>query len=546
MAIKGIIRVLELPDDGVLVSLRTKMIRDPISGYITLSLLERDLIDLPIVQRLRRLHQLQTAFLVYPGAEHSRFQHSLGVMHLAGKFAVALIRRTYGFRDVVIRKMLRIPNLTELGVDDISDIFSAILGIRIAGLFHDIGHGPFSHAFDEIIIDKSSDLKNKRIYSHEDVGYFIYRNHLREKIERIGVRLERNKEIPIHVDSLLESLDYILAPRSEMIALREKTKLFIRALRYVLREFIYPADILDFVLRDSYYTGAREYGMVDVDRLLKFSVITTSLKPAHYIAPDIALFDNALNTLRAFLMSRFWLFNNVYFHKFSRIMDYAIKKLLSYTHSEECIDFIDAILSIVDGGDVSKYILLDDYYVLYKALEKGKKAAEYAKMVLYRKPPIREIFYHEIRIPLVKVERDEESRLKSEPLESVLREMREVIADKLEVSEEDLIIDYPPIKFFPDNPYLPARALIVIFMRGDKPIDFRHYTVQDATAGMALNMTVLRIFLEHDIARQVERRIHEELLRDEIYKEFEERRILKRFTEALLFEFGFKEYGVTM
>jgi len=535
------LRALELPDDGVLVSLRSKIIRDPISGYVVLSEIEKDLIDLPIVQRLRRLHQLQTAFLVYPGAEHSRFQHSLGVMHLSGKFAVALIRRTYGFRNTRIRN-IEIPDLSTIGIEDISDIFSYLLSVRIAGLFHDIGHGPFSHAFDEAVISKSLELKKHNIFSHEDVGFFIYQNYLREIIEKRLREIEKSGDIPINGDVLLGTLDYILAPRREIRRFSSTISPIAKALRHVLREFIYPADILDFVARDSYYTGAKEYGMIDIERLLQFSVIISSPTYKKIITPDIGLFDNALNTLRAYLMSRFWLFNNVYFHKFSRIMDYAVKNMLKFALEEECIDFIGAILSIVEENDVSKFLLLDDYSVMYGAL-KGKKAAEYAKMILYRKPPLREIFYHEIPIPL---RGSEEIDIKEERLEVVLKEIREVLSDKFEIDPEDIKIDYPPIKFFPDNPYLPARSLIVLFMREDRPVDYRNYTVRDATAGMALDMTVLRIFIKADAAFSVINKFKDVSIRDYIHRELKERELLTRFTHALFLEYGKKEYGVTM
>jgi len=532
---------LELPDDGVPVSLRRKMVRDPIAGYIILSEIERKLIDLPIFQRLRRLHQLQTAFLVYPGAEHTRFQHSLGVMHLAGKFAVALIRRTYGFRKTTIQH-IEIPDLSSLGIEDMRDIYSYLLGVRIAGLFHDIGHGPFSHAFDEAIVSKSEELRKRNVFSHEDIGYFIYKNYLREIIESLLNKLDKDRKLYINKDILLKTLDYILAPRRLIKPLSTQVEPIIRAFRHILREFIYPADILDFVARDSYYTGAREYGMVDVDRLLQFSVITTSIEFKELVTPDIALFDNALNTLRAYLMSRFWLFNNVYFHKFSRIMDYAVQQMLKYSAQENCIDFADAIISILESGDVSKYQLLDDYYVTYRALE-GKRSAKYAKMILYRKPPLKEIFYHEIHMP---IDHKVDLEVEEEPLDKVITEIRDILSEKMQVSSNEIIVDYPPIRFFPDNPYLPGRSLIVLFMRGDYPVDYREYTVRDATAGMALDMTVLRIFIDASVADTITKKFYERSLRDYIHEELKKTKLLTRFTNALLLEYGQREYGVTM
>ncbi len=532
---------IELPDDGVLVSLRSKMIRDPIYGYVILSEVERKLVDLPIVQRLRRLHQLQTAYLVYPGAEHSRFQHSLGVMHLSGKFAVSLIRRTYGFRESKIGD-IEIPSLESLGIENLSDIFSHLLGLRIAGLFHDIGHGPYSHAFDEAIISRSEELRKRNIMSHEDVGWFIYRNHTRELIWKMLSQLEKNRDIQINTESVLETLDFILAPRKDKIEMEGKVKPIVKALRHVLREFIYPADILDFTVRDSYYTGAKEYGMVDFERLIQFSVIVSRHGKYELVTPDIGLFDNALNTLRAFLMSRFWLFNNVYFHKFSRIMDYAVKSMLRYAFNENCIDFVGAITKIVESGDVSDYLLLDDYSIIHSAL-KGKKASKYAKMIMNREPPLKEVFYHEIPIPLHKTISEVSMEDK---LDKVTEEIRITIANNFNIDKEYVKVDYPLTRFFPDNPYLPLRSLLVLFMRGDKPVYYRNYTVSDATAGLAVDMTVLRIFIDTPVAKDLISKLGEIKVREKILTELQKARLLERFTNSLLLEYSSRGYGITM
>ncbi|MCE5252156.1 HD domain-containing protein, partial [bacterium] len=96
-------------------------IRDPIHGFIGISELERKIIDTEIFQRLRRIKQLALAYLVYPGALHTRFEHSLGVLNIAGKIAEKL------FNEGVIKNQ-----------DNVQII-------RLAALLHDLGHGPFSH-----------------------------------------------------------------------------------------------------------------------------------------------------------------------------------------------------------------------------------------------------------------------------------------------------------------------------------------------------------------------------------------------------------------
>uniref|UniRef100_A0A667ZFZ6 HD/PDEase domain-containing protein n=1 Tax=Myripristis murdjan TaxID=586833 RepID=A0A667ZFZ6_9TELE len=107
-------------------SLFFQVFNDPIHGHMEIHPLLVKFIDTPQFQRLRNIKQLGAAYYVYPGASHNRFEHSIGVAYLAGQFLQAL-------RD-------RQPNL---GITD-----EDILCVQIAGLCHDLGHGPFSHLFD--------------------------------------------------------------------------------------------------------------------------------------------------------------------------------------------------------------------------------------------------------------------------------------------------------------------------------------------------------------------------------------------------------------
>ena len=129
------------------------LIADPIHQYILYTrpdggrgeATEQDLIDSPWMQRLRRVPQLQSARWVFPAAEHSRFQHSLGAMHLAGRFALQLHRSL----QAEFAEAPSAPLLEEL--------------MRVAGLLHDVGHGPFGHFFDDNFL-ADFDL------THEKVG----------------------------------------------------------------------------------------------------------------------------------------------------------------------------------------------------------------------------------------------------------------------------------------------------------------------------------------------------------------------------------------
>ena len=130
----------------------TALLGDPVHGYISFTTprgagekTEKDLIDTPWMQRLRQIYQLQSARWVYPSAEHSRFQHVLGAMHLAGRFA----RHLY-------------PSL-KAAVPDCPSANYVEEFLRVAALLHHIGHGPFGHFFDDNYLSQF-DL------THEKVG----------------------------------------------------------------------------------------------------------------------------------------------------------------------------------------------------------------------------------------------------------------------------------------------------------------------------------------------------------------------------------------
>src|SRR5271157_4406915 len=104
-------------------------IRDPVHGYVKVTEVERDLVDSPFVQRLRRVHQLAGSYLVYPGALHTRFEHVIGAMHVAGQIAESLVRASEMDEDLVQE-------------------------VRVAALLHDVGHGPFSHMYEEVLSER--------------------------------------------------------------------------------------------------------------------------------------------------------------------------------------------------------------------------------------------------------------------------------------------------------------------------------------------------------------------------------------------------------
>ena len=161
---------------------------DPIHEYIPFTVpmerspgacevTEKDLIDAPWVQRLRYINQLQSARWVFPGAEHSRFQHSLGAMHVAGRFA----RQLYPSLCALEPSCPSLPYVEEV--------------LRMAALLHDVGHGPFGHFFDENHLAQYG-------VGHVAVGAYII-THARDEAL---CRLRRSPSGPFAPQEMLEPM----------------------------------------------------------------------------------------------------------------------------------------------------------------------------------------------------------------------------------------------------------------------------------------------------------------------------------------------------
>ncbi|MEM3517238.1 MAG: HD domain-containing protein, partial [Candidatus Bathyarchaeia archaeon] len=185
-------------------------IKDPLYGYIKITEVEKKIIDTTPVQRLRRIKQLSGAEYVYPAANHTRFEHSLGVMYLAGILAQNL------------------P--VELNDETIEFI-------KLSALLHDVGHGPFSHVFDSILSKRLNE-------THEDLTSWIIKNS--------------------EIAEILEKESFSSKEASDLAVgkLNCKEPFF----NQIISSGI-DVDKMDFIPRDSYHTGAG-YGSMDVFRLI--------------------------------------------------------------------------------------------------------------------------------------------------------------------------------------------------------------------------------------------------------------------------------------
>ncbi|NHV45727.1 MAG: hypothetical protein DSO09_04090 [Candidatus Methanomethylicota archaeon] len=338
------------------------MIKDPVHGYVHISKIEKDVIDTLPLQRLRRIKQLVFADLVYPGANHTRFEHSIGTMHLAGILCRAL---------------------------DISDENTQI--IRLAALFHDLGHGPFSHTFESILIKKL----NK---THEDLTPWIIRGtEIKDILEANGFPSDDIAELAIG-----------------------KSRKYKPFFNQILSSAI-DVDKMDFIVRDTHHTGA-EYGKVDIHRLIYTMTI---------VDDNLLLDSSALPTLEAFLIARVESFKAIYYHKTARAAQILLVKALEIADEE---------LNICEFSSPDEYIKMDDYSMWY-LLKQCERSREIMKAIERRQLP-KCAYERELKL-------EDRTIVNLLNLESIRKRVEEEIARTAGISEEDVFIDTPSLPSIP-------------------------------------------------------------------------------------------------
>ncbi|MGH7863195.1 MAG: HD domain-containing protein [Candidatus Dormibacteraceae bacterium] len=270
-----------------------------------------------LLQRLRNIRQLAMAYLVYPGALHTRFDHTLGVLQVTGKLCEAL---------------------------RIEDDATAIL--RLAALLHDVGHGPFSHVSEQILdalsIDQHGPIAGRTEKIHEKITQRIILEHPslsqalstrdREDVARL---LQTGLGLQIHRDIISGPLD---------------------------------ADKQDYLLRDSYFCGVR-YGVYDIDQLHN-SLCRTGQGGDAYLAVQ----RDGVHALEQFVLAKYYLTTQVYRHKVRLITDNMLIRGITLGVLHDRLDFLQALYRYDERPDyLQNYLAWDDQRLTVKLLEPAQE-----------------------------------------------------------------------------------------------------------------------------------------------------------------------------
>ena len=278
---------------------RTKVFRDPLYGYIEVDYkIISDLIDSKEVQRLRRIRQLSGVSMVFQTAEHSRFTHSLGAYQMA-KLSIEHIE----------------------GMESLDEYMKLVF--LCAALLHDIGHGPYSHAFEHMLDE-----------SHEEWSVKIILSDKTDVHNILGEELALDVASVIAHDGKYPLIEALVSSQLDV-------------------------DRMDYLSRDAYFTGAN-YGRIDYHRILRSMKIVNN---------QLVVRASGVLSIESYLMSRYHMYFQVYYHPIAKAYELILEGI--YERIKDLVDrgiYVDASIEsflnvLKNKNDVLSYINLDDAYV---------------------------------------------------------------------------------------------------------------------------------------------------------------------------------------
>ena len=362
-------------------------VRDPLYGFVALSETETRIIDTAAFRRLHYIKQLSHAHLVYPAAVHTRFEHSLGVVHLA---------------DLVSRQLSFDDETREI--------------VRLAGLLHDIGHGPFSHLFESVMKGINGEW-----IDHEKISMML----IREDPDISSILGERGEKV-------IKLLD-----RKSVPGLDPKTS----SLASDVVSGPLDVDRMDYLRRDSYHVGVA-YGQFDLPRIIH-TLTSTDDTTEQRLCIDY----KGKDAIESYRLGRYLMHAQVYEHHTRLVGNRMFLQAMDLAVNEEGIIPKDALSTDLNpdkphGEFLDFYTGLDDHSLYCRILNKpDSKAAKILRRIRYRKLlkrviesiPARDITNTQIRDRISRMSEDDQRSMSHKVAEQADLEMHEVIVLSSEI-----------------------------------------------------------------------------------------------------------------
>ncbi len=372
-----------------------KVVRDPIHGNIQIKGYFVDLLETPEIQRLYNIKQLGFAHLVFPGAHHTRLEHSLGTYKIASQ----------------ISEILNLEN-------DEKDI------VTCAALLHDIGHGPFSHTLEFILLEKFGvdhvDLTEQLILGEYEIFESDEKKFIRS--QSVNQILDKNNMDKEAIVKIIRGKTYRKSYLSQ-----------------ILNSAI-DADQLDYLIRDAYYTGVA-YGMIDIERLLQTLIIHDD---------NLTIKRKGVSVVENILMARGLMYSSVYFHKTVRIAELMLSKAL-----EELTDL-----------EPFEFFRMTDTEIINKLKKMGDFQHEIVTRLKYRR-----LFKQAYSASLYELDEQDMNVIKDLEDVNIRRRKERELENAFDIPKGHLIIDMPRLELLRAEPRINKTDISVIDRNKVKKLD---------------------------------------------------------------------------
>jgi HD superfamily phosphohydrolase len=381
-----------------LLGIHKKLIMDPVHGGIPLLSHEVAIIDHPLFQRLRYICQNDILSLVFPGATHSRFLHSIGVMHVGGRMFRAMVENSLKYRTE-LKHQLSIETLNAIS------FFNQL--VRCACLLHDVGHSSFSHQFNHTPTIKAALAKPGRFEQlwqgidfsgyYQDIPTQLEHEHFSVRAAWEILHDIRQSELPLPAGDILSLMDTVTIAPSELFK-RHADHLWLliqprdyqvhaappedlaEKLQLVLASIVsgeLDADRADYMLRDGFHSSVT-IGGFNLDHLLSNLHFGWCSQTQWF---GLAIAEKSLSSLEDFVYSRHQMYRQVYAHKTAQGFDWLLRAAIDEVMQQpEIYDFVDLCLS-----DIKQFKHLTDSY-FWEAFRQlaVRQPSSYAHCILER------------------------------------------------------------------------------------------------------------------------------------------------------------------